>query len=844
MASPPATPRRWVRVLKRLVKLALGALVLALGAAGGTFWWFSRDLPSVEELKTWRPPQVTKVRCRDGSVCGEYFIERRTWVDLKDLPQHVKDAFLAAEDADFYKHEGLDYFGMARAGLKALLPGGRMTGASTISQQACRNLLLSQERKLSRKIREWILTPRMEKALSKDEILALYINIAWFGHQRYGIEEAALFYFGKHARELSLGEAAVLAGTVQSPQRINPVTNIVRAKKRQRYVLGQLLRHGFLKQAVVEPELERPIALGPRPPPAVGLYYLEDIRKVLAARYGDKKLLEGGLRVEIAMDPALQAHAEQALRDGLEALDRRQGYRGHVGTIDPPRFAQLRPLIERQLAEAGKRKPDEVLIADLASLKDLVPPPEDEAEPDLGSEPDEPVASPDELLARGVAVRTLGEGVTTVGFVSAVDDKKGLASIDLVGRGAQLSFSTLGWARPRGKNGALGAPPSRLSEVVQPGALVRVKLGKAIPASRDLEATLAQVPAAEGALVAIDPADRTVVALVGGYDFARSVFNRATQAHRQPGSSFKPFIYGAALESQQYTTVSLVNDAPQAVRDPYTGKLWKPQNYEKGGYDGPLTLRQALTHSKNTVSVRLIEALTPATVTAFAQKAGITSTMPDNLTLALGTGEVTPLELANAYATLQSLGRAADPVMLIKVTDAKGVVLEERHAALEESLSPAIAYLTTSLMRSVVEEGTAMAVRELERPAAGKTGTAQEFRDAWFSGYTMDLVATAWVGFDDHGPLGPGETGGKAALPIWLSFMKAAHAGKPARDFEVPPGVAAVRIDPVSRLLAGKSVPGRLEPFLEGTQPTAYAPEPGSVDPNDFLLQEGRKRGM
>jgi penicillin-binding protein 1A len=335
-----------------------------------------------------------------------------------------------------------------------------------------------------------------------------------------------------------------------------------------------------------------------------------------------------------------------------------------------------------------------------------------------------------------------------------------------------------------------------------------------------------------------------VVALAGGYDFGRSVFNRATQAHRQPGSSFKPFLYGAALESKRYTTVSIVNDAPEAVRDPYTGKLWKPQNYEKGGFDGPLTLRQALTHSKNTVSVRLVEALTPTTVTAFAQKAGIHSQMPDNLTLALGTGEVTPLELANAYATLQSMGKSADPVTLIKVADARGVVLEERHAALEETLSPAIAYLTTSLMRSVVEEGTAMAVRELDRPAAGKTGTAQEFRDAWFSGYTTEFVATAWVGFDDHSPLGPGETGGRAALPVWLNFMKSAHQGRPVRDFEVPPGVASVRIDPVTRLLAGKSVPGRLEPFLEGTQPTALAPEPGSVDPNDFLLQGGRRRGL
>jgi penicillin-binding protein 1A len=516
-----------------------------------------------------------------------------------------------------------------------------------------------------------------------------------------------------------------------------------------------------------------------------------------------------------------------------------------VGTIAPERFAQLKPLLEKKLAEAGKRRPDEVLVADLTALKEAPQPlPDEEAEPEQAPEAEEKPDTADDMLVRGVTVQTLSEGLTTVGIVTSVDDVKGVAMVDVVGRTAQLPFAAVSWARPRSKEGQLGTAPKKISEVVQPGALVRVRLGKSVPASRDVEAALAQTPAVEGAIVAIDPTDRTVVALVGGYDFNRSVFNRATQAKRQPGSSFKPFIYGAALESEKYTTISIVNDAPEAVRDPYTGKLWKPQNYEKGGYDGPITLRQALTHSKNTVSVRLIEALTPETVTAFAQKAGIHSPMPDNLTLALGTGEVSPLEIANAYATLQSLGKSAEPVMLIKVSDSKGMVLEEHHAALEDAISPAIAYLTTSLMRSVVEEGTAMAVRELERPAAGKTGTAQEFRDAWFSGYTMDLVATAWVGFDDHSPLGPGETGGKAALPLWLGFMKTAHQGKPVRDFEMPPGVTAVRIDPVTRLLAGKSVPGRLEPFLDGTQPTGVAPAPGSVDPNDFLLQDGRRRGL
>jgi penicillin-binding protein 1A len=371
--------------------------------------------------------------------------------------------------------------------------------------------------------------------------------------------------------------------------------------------------------------------------------------------------------------------------------------------------------------------------------------------------------------------------------------------------------------------------------VLKVGDVVRIRVLKVPPPPGFLEASLDQVPAAQAALVIIKPETRHVVALTGGYDFVRSAFNRATQAKRQPGSSFKPFLYGSALATTKYTVVSVVNDAPEAIRDPYTGKTWKPQNYEKGGFDGPMTLRQALTLSKNTVSVRLIEALTPATVIDFARKVGINSQLPENLTLALGTGEVSPLEEANAYATIHSLGKYAEPIMLVRVTDGSGKILEEHQAAFEERIPAPIAALTTSLMRSVVEQGTATAVRELNRPAAGKTGTASEYRDAWFSGYTADYVATAWVGFDNHDPLGPSETGGKAALPIWLSAMRVIHEGLPPREFEIPEGVVTVRIDPNTGLLAGTRVPGREEMFLSGTEPTVETTGGEAVE--DFFNQ-------
>lgn len=829
-----------MRILKLLFKLTAAGLVLGAVGVVATYFYFERDLPDVESLRTWRPPQVTKVSCRDGNVCAEFYVERRTWVDVRALPAHVRDAFLAAEDADFYQHDGLDYAGILRSAVKNLKPGGMKSGASTISQQACRLLLLTQERSLSRKIREWILTPRMEKALGKDEILNLYINTIYFGHNRYGVEEASLFYFGKHAKDLDVGEAAVIAGTVQLPHRINPLTNIVKAKKRQRYVLGQLASHGFVKKDVTDKYLEKPIELGPRPPVTVGASYAEEVRKQLVQRYGDKAVLQDGLRVQIAMEPALQAAAEKSVRAGLEAVDRRQGYRGPVGAVDAARFAVLKPLLETRLAEAGKRRPDERLVVDLTALKDSTPA-EDDSDKGI-VEPEEiegeaPLTE-DEKLAQATTVRTLGDALETVGWVSAVDDTKGTATVELIGAQAQLDFAAHKWARRRDGE-KVGANPTRMSDVVKEGDLVRVRLGDALPASQVLAATLAQLPLVQGALVAIDPKDRAVVALVGGYDFTLSAFNRATQARRQPGSSFKPFLYAAALESQKFTALSVVNDAPEPIRDPYTGKTWSPHNYENG-FEGPMTIRTALTKSKNTVSVRLIEALGPDAVIAFASKAGIRSTLVPNLTLALGTSEVSPLEIANAYTTLQTEGQYAEPVMVVKVTDAKGKVLEERHAAPEQVLSPAVAFLATSLMRSVVEEGTATAVKELNRPAAGKTGTAQEFRDAWFSGFTADYVATAWVGFDDHDPLGAGETGGKAALPVWLGFMREAHKNLPPREFPVPEGVQQVRIDPQTGKLAGAHVPGRNEWFLTGTAPTEEAQ---AVDPNDFLMMDqGRRR--
>jgi penicillin-binding protein 1A len=459
-------------------------------------------------------------------------------------------------------------------------------------------------------------------------------------------------------------------------------------------------------------------------------------------------------------------------------------------------------------------------------------------EPDVSdAEAAEADTAPEEALSLRVPLVPVQEGLVLAGYVTHVDDASRTATLDFIGRQGTLSFATVGWARPRGV-GKWTQPPQKLSDVVALGQVVRVRVLSVPAAAKPLEVTLDQVPEVQGALTAIDPTTRRVLALVGGYDFRLSPFNRATQAHRQPGSSFKPFLYAAALQSQRFTAVSVLNDAPEAVRDPYTGKVWKPQNYERTGFEGPMTVRQALTRSKNTVSVRLIESLTPEVAIDFAKKVGIHSPMPNNLTLALGTGEVTQLEIANAYATFAKAGHYADPLLLVRVSTPTGTVLEDHQAAFSDATSPAVAYLITSLMRSVVEEGTGAQVRELNRPAAGKTGTTNEYRDAWFDGYTPTLVASSWVGFDDHSSLGPGESGAKAALPVWLGFMKAALDGTPSSDFEVPQGVVLLRVDPSSGLLAGPRLPGRQEAFLEGTAPTAEAPSPGEASPDRFLMED------
>lgn len=781
MASRPPTRRGKKKgPLSRLFRTTLILLSFALGAGiAGAYWILTADLPDFDHLVDYRPKETTRIHAPDGTVVGELFVERRTVIPPREIPETLKRAILAAEDAQFYEHEGVDYLGILRAFFKNLASGKTRQGGSTITQQVVKTFLLTPERTYQRKIKEAILARRLEKNLTKDEILYLYLNQINFGHGRYGVEEASRFYFDKAAKDLTLGQASLLAGIPQSPSRLSPISHPESAKARQRYVLGQMLSHGWITQREHDEEADRPIELSPRPAPHPGPYYLEEVRRVLVERYGNERVLTGGLRVWVGMDPKVQAAADEALRTGLVAYDRRHGYRGPVGTLDPEKEERARTLA----GESG--------AVDLDTFRKIRPAP----------------------------------GLRLHGAVEAVNEKS--ATLWFGGRKGVLSLEDAAWALGKKK----------LTEVLKKGDIVQVEVAKASDSRLDLR--LWQDPAIQGAVVVIDPKTRRIAAMAGGYDFAASSFNRATQARRQPGSTFKPFVFGAALESGRWTPASLVVDAPETFRDPWTGKDWKPQNYERNRFDGTMTLRKALALSKNTVPVRLISELGPEPVIDFASRAGVRADLPKNFTLALGTGEITPLELANAFTTLASAGTQMEPILVERVEDRQGIVLEEVRRKGASTLSPALSYVLTRLLQAVVQEGTGKRADVLGRPTAGKTGTTSDGKDAWFVGYTTDWVAVSWAGFDDPEPLGRGETGGRTAVPAWIDVMKAAHEGLPPREFPIPEGVELATIDPKTGLLAPESAtPSEVEEtaFVAGTAPTERAIAPG-LHPADAPLE-------
>jgi penicillin-binding protein 1A len=868
----PLVRRLSPKTRRVLRALALAGLAMGLVGGGVVLAW-TRELPAFGGLKDYAPLVTTRVFGADGSEVFQFARERRTVVPLEQIPLVLRKAVLAAEDAHFYEHEGVNYLAIARCFVKGMLVGGVKCGGSTITQQVVKTFLLQSDRRLKRKVKELVLAPRLEQNLTKDEILFLYLNQIYLGHLRYGVEEASRFYFGKGVKDLTLGEAATIAGVIQSPMRHSPVNHPDSAKARQKYVLRRMVEEGFIAQAQADAEAARPIVVKPpeeRPP---GEWYADAVRKYLDEQYGAEAVETQGLQVDVAMDPLLQRYAEAALEAGLRAVDKRQGYRGPLLHLEPAQIEAALPLWRERLGRADPRA-SQVYVWDLGRVNAKEIDPDDAEEKGVG---------------RMARPRLLETGEVYAGLVVAADERS--ATVDLGAVTGTLSLADVAWARKWNPAQATAAP-KKVSQVIAPGdvVLVRVMPGK-LPLDRaarerkPLPFSLEQTPQVQGALVALDPVTRGVRALVGGYDFQASQFNRAMQARRQPGSAFKPFVWGAALESRRFTPATVVYDTPDLYRDQWTGKEWKPRNFERDAFDGPMLLGAALAHSKNTVSVKLVDAVGVDAVASFAHRLGISAELPRNLTLALGTGEVTPLELVNAYTSIAARGFHTPPLFVMRVRDRNGNVLEEHRpvppwevapdgSALQladaaatatpiatatptaaatptatddgtappappftlpqSGTRPDVAFVLTSMMRQVVESGTGIGAKALARPTAAKTGTAQEHRDAWFVGFTPELSAGVWMGFDDHSPLGPRETGAGAALPPWLSFMRAALGARPPAEFPAVPGVELVRIDPTTGHLAEREADAPFTAFLAGTAPTE-ASGPGAAPQNFFM---------
>jgi penicillin-binding protein 1A len=814
-------------VLRTLFGLVALVVVGAAAAAGLLYMSLVADLPDLRRLEDYRPPLTTVVLDRAGRPIGEFYEERRRLVDLDDLPPHVVQAFIAAEDKTFFEHEGVDYASIVRAAWSNLQAGGEIRqGASTITQQLVKSMLLSPERTLRRKVREMLLARRIEQRFSKQEILHLYLNQIYFGSGAYGVAEAARTYFGKEIGAIDVGEAALLAGLPKAPTRFSPYRNPQRAEERRRYVLARLADLGVIDATAQIAFIEHPPVL--QHPPEyqdyrLAAYFTEEVRRHLFESLGGERVLRGGLVVETTLDLDLQRTAVAALRSGLVALDRRQGYRGPVRHVEAAEI------------------PDEV--ARVGEENGLVA-------AEAGAEP-APLPADRPLLA----------------VVTGVDERANAARVAFApGVRDEVRVEDVAWARPFDTSSA----PWQIKKIAtafKAGDVVRLVRyqpdaveGKPVPT---LRLTLEQEPKVQGALLSLDVESGEVLALVGGYDFEESEFDRAVQAERQPGSSFKPFVYATAL-GRGWTAASILHDRPVVMEDG-SGKTWRPQNYSRK-FLGPITMREALARSVNNATIHLMRDVGVENVIDLARRTGIRAPLEPNLSLALGTYPVTLLEITRAYAVFAKGGHRVDARFVRRALGRGGeavlenLVLEPPSAALAAAgtvpsataplasaataepadgavgaapgaddgrvVPAAQAYLALDLMRSVIlhPQGTGAKARSLGRPLAGKTGTTNSQADAWFIGFSPDLATGVWVGFDSKEVLGKGETGGRAALPIWMDFMKVALERNPERDFEVPEQIVFARIDPRSGLLAPPGTPGGyFQAFLEGSEPHASA---------------------
>lgn len=775
-----------------------GTIVFVVGVAAvsGMLWHFSKDLPDYSQLQDYEPPVMTRVHAADGSLVGEYARERRLYIPIQAVPKLVISGFLAAEDKNFYEHGGIDFSSIARAAINYAQNYGssrRPQGASTITQQVAKNFLLTNELSMTRKIKEMLLALKIERTYSKEKILELYLNEIYLGLGAYGIAAASLVYFDKSVNELTIPEIAYLASLPKAPNNYHPFRFRERAIERRNWVIDRMVEAGFIKTADADKAKHASLGVTQKPTSAHifnAEYFAEEVRRELYDRYGEKKLYEGGLSIRTTLDTKLQVLARKTLTDGLVQFDEGQGWRGPVSKLDIS-------------GDWGTKLAEVKALSDVAPWRLAVVLETSDQSARIGLQP----------------------GREPGGYVSK---ERAIGILPLEG---------VKWARSGGK--AVG----KVTQVVNPGDVIYVE-----PAKNDGQFRLHQVPEVSGAMVVEDPWTGRVLAMVGGFSYDQSQFNRATQALRQPGSSFKPFVYAAALDNG-YTPSTVVLDAPLEIdQGPGLG-VWKPENYE-GKFYGPSTLRFGIEHSRNVMTVRLAQDIGMPLIAEYAKRFGVYDELPSYLSFALGAGETTLLRMVTAFGMLDNGGRRVKPTLIDRIQDRYGHTVyrhDERECIgcdankwqnqpepslidrREQVLDPMTAYQITSMLEGVVLRGTAAGAgfqKEVGKPVAGKTGTTNDEKDAWFIGYTPDIVIGVYIGYDKPRHLARGATGGHLAAPIVKDFLKVALADKPAVPFRVPPGIKLIRIDPKTGLRAG---PGTERAILEAFKPGTAPPDSYSV---------------
>ncbi len=764
--------------LRRILLYVLICVGLFILSLGGFYLYLTWGLPDLDALQNYQPNLVTRVYSDDGSLIGEFYIERRVIVPIEKIPEHLKEAFLAAEDAEFYQHEGISYVGIMRAFYKNLSAGKFVQGASTITQQVARGFFLTPERTITRKLKEMILARRIEKRLTKAEILSLYLNQIYLGNGAYGVQAAAQTYFDKDVKDLDLAESALIAGLPKAPSRYSPYVNFLLSKKRQEFILQRMVEERFITSNQADFAKAENIVLKPYVTGAlwVGPYFTEHVRRYIEDKYGDDILYKGGLNIFTTLNVDLQKAANEAVKKGLHDFDRRRGYRGPLRSIIDP--AEVQAFTE-DLARKHKGSP-------------------------------------------------LKEGSVTEGIITSVDRDTKRIYLDLGDRSGYMNRWGFRWARlynPDGSPEGKIIPDPML--LFHRGDVILVRVRKPVPKNGPLRLVLEQRPLAQASLLAIDHETGYIKAMVGGSDFSKTQYNRAVQAKRQPGSAFKPIIYSAAFD-KGLTPATIIMDTPIVFEDKENALQWRPRNYDER-FGGPTTVRKALAKSRNVVTIKILKKIGLGYCIDYARKLGITTPLAHDLSLALGSSAVTLYDLTSVYSVFANGGRKSEPIFITKIIDKDGNVLEDNTPRSTEVISPQTAYLMTKMLEGVIENGTGWRARALERPAAGKTGTTNGLNDAWFLGYLPNLTAGVWVGYDNEKKLGRHETGSRAALPIWLSFMKAASKGKPVEDFKVPEGIEFARVDADTGQPATPYTKHAIfEVFKTGTAPTA--PETPSAD--------------